>query len=139
METNKLKVCDTCPWLLKNQGKRHKAGWFTVKNLRRLWAGLRSGNATGMVCHASDPNNKDYGGDANIKPGHEAQCGGSVVLLIKNLNALEAKEPQPITPPLTRGGIAVCLNKILFGGGASVDTGKHSIDDFGVPWQKTKK
>lgn len=115
------RVCATCPWRTANQGKPHPAGWFRKSNLLRLWAGLRSGRAPGMICHSTDPKNVEYGGDANVKPGHESECGGALYLLIENMNAAGKGEPEPHQPPLTKRCKAQLLERHLFGGGLSVE------------------
>ena len=33
--SNLSKACVSCPWRLSNQGKPHRFGWFTRKNLGR--------------------------------------------------------------------------------------------------------
>lgn len=128
------RVCDTCPWRKANHAKEHPAGWYRISNLRRLWAGLRSGKAPGMICHSTDPANKEYGGNADIAPGHEAECGGALMLVIRNFQAVNAGQPQPIRPPFTRRGAAHWIERHLFGGGISVDC-KFPIEEIGVPWE----
>lgn len=46
-------ACLACPWRLSNQGRPTPGGWYTRRNLDRLWAGLRRG--TRMSCHPTDP------------------------------------------------------------------------------------
>lgn len=36
MTDNTPRICDTCPWRVKNHGKPHAAGWYKISNLRRL-------------------------------------------------------------------------------------------------------
>lgn len=132
-----LRICDTCPWRVVNHGKPHKAGWYRISNLKRLWAGLRSGRAPGMLCHSTDPKNTEYGGSAPIKPGHEAECGGAMFLLLRNINACGAGEPEPIQPPLTKRCKAQLLERHLFGGGLSVIP-PANVDDVGVPWKEER-
>jgi hypothetical protein len=79
------RVCATCPWRTANHGKPHPAKWYSIANLRRLWNGLRTAKAPGMICHSTDPKNVEYGGDAPVKPGHEMECGGALYLLIQNI------------------------------------------------------
>lgn len=135
-KTDTVRICDTCPWVRANQGKRHPAGWYRLSNLRRLWNGLRTGRAPGMICHSTDPENKEYGGCADIKPGHEAECGGAMALIARNLNALNAKQPQPVQPPLTRTGIAHWVERYIFGGGLPTIESKFNPEtEIGVPWQ----
>ncbi len=129
------RICDTCPWRVANHGKPHKAGWYKLSNLKRLWSGLRTGRAPGMICHSTDPANVEYGGEAKIKPGIENECAGALFLLIQNANAFSAGLPQPIQPPLTKRCMRSLLERHLFGGGLSVEP-PRSPDDVGVPWKR---
>jgi hypothetical protein len=133
-DTKTPRICDTCPWRVKNHGKPHPAGWYKLTNLKRLWAGLRSGRARGMICHSTDPKNIEYGGAAPVKPGHEAECGGALYLLIRNVNAASKGEPQPIQPPLARRCIRQLVERHLFHGGLAVIPPANETD-IGVPWQ----
>jgi hypothetical protein len=133
-----LKICETCPWLRKNHGRPPKEGWYkgwyTERNLRRLWTGLRTGAAPGMICHSTDPNNAEYGGPGKVKAGHLQECGGAVLLVALNLKAVEEGRPQPIQPPMTKGALAEWVWRILTRGGTiTVD---DRSDEVGVPWQK---
>jgi hypothetical protein len=134
-EAECVRVCDTCPWVLANQGKHHPAGWYKVSNLRRLWNGLRTGRAPGMVCHSSDPANKEYGGNADIKPGHEAECAGAMVLIARTLNALNAKKAQPFSPPMTKTGIARWVERYFFSGIPAIQSKFNPETEIGLPWQ----
>lgn len=133
---NPPRICDTCPWRVVNHGKRHAAGWYRLSNLKRLWAGLRSGRAPGMICHSTDPKNVEYGGVAPIKPGHESECGGALYLLIRNMNAVAEQRPQPIQPALARRAIAQLISRHLFNGGLTVVPPDNEAD-IDVPWRKT--
>ena len=46
--------CAQCPWLTANHGKRNGEGWYSKANRRRLWTGIRRGDAPGMSCHPTD-------------------------------------------------------------------------------------
>lgn len=50
-------ACAACPFRLENHGRRTGDGWYTKANRRRLWSGLRTGDAPGMTCHPTDPAN----------------------------------------------------------------------------------
>ena len=128
-----LRICETCPWLTRNHGRRHAAHWYTKANLRALWTGLRTGRAPGMICHASDPESRDYGGKGEIKPGHERECAGALTLMIVNINALSAGQPQPFLPPLMRCVIARMVERFLFGQIPSVEDRR---DEVSLPWTK---
>jgi hypothetical protein len=110
-----LRVCASCPFLIENHGKPHPAKWYSTGNLRRLWNGLRSGRAPGMVCHATDPDSKGYGGTAEIRPGRESQCAGAWLLILQNANAFSAGKPQPFQPPLARSVLAEIAWKLITG------------------------
>lgn len=76
--------CVHCPWRIENHGKPHPSGWYTKKNLRRLWAGMRAGER--MSCHPTDASNPVTEADqkAGYKPAPEdakmRECAGSVIL-----------------------------------------------------------
>ncbi len=132
-----LRVCETCPFLVKNHGKKHEAGWYTRTNIRRLWSGLRSGKAPGILCHSSDPQNEDYGGGGKVKPGHEHECAGALLLLAQNINALSAGSPEPFQPGLKRPAIAWFLERHLFSQGKWPDVEDRS-GEVGLPWRSVK-
>jgi len=112
------RACDACPWRKSNQGKRTSGGWYTKRNLRRLWAGLRTGEAPGMTCHPTDPDNPPS--DAGAQAPEDAQtkeCYGSVLLVVRELKVAEglhaehqertAQVYRKVRPKgLTRAGIA---------------------------------
>ena len=135
-----LKVCETCPWLTKNHGKKHPAGWYKLSNLKRLWNAMRKGNAPGIVCHSSDPDQAEYGGTAKIKPDVQKRaCAGAYIALAKHINELNgsasyaeyaARHALPITK---RGGLAI-LEKQFFGGGFPPVEDRSA--DVSLPWEK---
>lgn len=83
--------CKNCPWLTENHGKRHPDGWFSKANRTRLWNGIRSGEAPGMTCHPTDPNNEvsDKAKEKGYKEAPEhaetRECAGAVILIQKEL------------------------------------------------------
>lgn len=88
--------CSACPWRKSNHGKPtpHGAlqyGWYTKANRRRLWQGLRTGNAPGMTCHPTDARNPLLPG---AKPVPDTttprECAGALLLIIRELRLLEA-------------------------------------------------
>ena len=84
------KPCSNCPWRKSNQGKPHPHGWYSVKNLRRLWSGLRTSRAPGMTCHPTDPNNDVPEGCRAAPEGSEAkECAGALLLVQRELGMLE--------------------------------------------------
>lgn len=102
------KACAACPWRKSNQGKQHAHGWYSQANLDRLWRGLRTGEAPGMTCHPTDPDNL-------VPEGHRAppddsqkhECAGSLILVIRELRAIEA-DPKSYPrrfPFLSKSGV----------------------------------
>jgi len=82
-----LKICAGCPWLKANHGQPHPAKWYSLANLRRLWNGLRTGKAPGIICHATDPNSTDYGSTVKIKDSSEPKpCGGALLTVMRHVN-----------------------------------------------------
>lgn len=137
-----LRVCATCPWLTVNHGKKHPAAWYkqhdiegwnTKANLRRLWTGLRTGEAPGMVCHSSDSESLSYGGKEGIKPGHKHECTGSLLLMFGNVNAFGEGQPQPFQPPLTKPVIADLIWRKLVG---QLPVIEDRLADVSLPWNK---
>lgn len=111
--------CKTCPFLIENQDRKHASGWYKKSNLKRLWNGLRRGDAFGMICHSTDPNAIDYGGEKSIAAGHERECVGANTLIQVELNHLAAasslrdyrhRHPRG----LTRSGAIHWVERICF-------------------------
>ncbi len=138
--------CATCPWLTENHGKRHPAGWYRASNLRRLWNGLRSGRAPGMICHSTDPRNTDYGGSQPVSPGHERECIGATTLIQRELTILEQykdfrdyRQDRPMG--FTRTGLGVWIEKIIFSGahGKAVQIANPATCPVSLPKVPRKK
>lgn len=120
-------ACKACPWRLANQGKRHPDGWYTKRNLARLWAGLRRGG--NMSCHPTDPRNP-VSDQAQARGYHPApdhaevrECVGSLVLRQREVTLLDrdhkgdpARYRAARPRGLTRDGIASVIERLLFGG-----------------------
>jgi hypothetical protein len=120
-------ACLPCPWRQSNRGKRHPDGWYTKANLRRLWAGLRRGEA--MSCHPTDPGNpvSERAAAAGYRPAPAQaavrECVGAQVLVQRemhlaqhssSLRAYRAARPGG----LTKAGIAQTATRLIFGGTA---------------------
>lgn len=137
-----LKVCETCPWLKKNQGKKHKAGWYKLSNLKRLWNGLRTGKAPGMICHSTDPSSKEYGGSDKIKPDSKpTPCAGAILALGKHVNEMNASGDYNTyaarkTRPITKRGVMSLYEQQIFGGIPAVE---DRSDEIGFPWPDDKE
>lgn len=81
------KPCAQCPWRLENQGRPHESGFYTKKNLVRLWNQVRGGGNQ-QSCHLTDPSHPDHI-KAGAKPGAKVQeCPGSVILILRELRKM---------------------------------------------------
>ena len=71
--------CAVCPFRIANQGQKHKHGFYTKANLRRLWAGLRRGE--GMTCHMTDPRMAEFEGyERTASAQTTRECAGALIL-----------------------------------------------------------
>lgn len=119
--------CPQCPWRISNHGKRHPNGFFTKKNLTRLWKQLRRGGKP-QSCHLTDPSHPDHvtaGAPANATA---QECPGSVILILREIQRLAGDngEVSPLTVDaylrsrrrgLTRSGILYWIvQRIQFAG-----------------------
>lgn len=87
--------CAHCPWRKSNRGKRHPDGWYSKQNLRRLWAGLRSGDAPGMTCHPTDLRNPLPKGSKPVPDGTVArECAGALLLVTRELREVERLDKE---------------------------------------------
>lgn len=120
-------ACRACPWRLSNQGKPHPDGWYTKKNLMRLWAGLRRGER--MSCHPTDPENpvSEQAQARGYRPAPDhadtRECMGSLVLTQREVMLLDRehgadprRDRRARTRGLTRDGIASLIERVMFGG-----------------------
>ncbi len=81
------KTCEQCPWRISNQGRKHKRGFYTKRNLTRLWNQIRRGGRA-QSCHLTDPKHKDHI-EAGCADGAKAkECPGSVVIILRELQRL---------------------------------------------------
>lgn len=120
--------CRGCPWRTANHGKAHPDGWYSKANLRRLWAGLRTGDAPGMTCHPTDPDNPvsaqaDAEGYRPAPDGSETrECAGAIILqqreLMRYQEVVEAggsfadyKRGNP--GAMTKGALAAFLTRCV--------------------------
>lgn len=124
-----IRACSDCPWRKSNQGRRHPDGWFSQKNLQRLWAGLRSGAAPGMTCHPTHPKVEAPDGSVNfLEHGEKTQeCYGALLLVQRELRLIEKLDPKhkPHTfkayrrlrpRGLTTRGFMLWLERVVFAG-----------------------
>jgi hypothetical protein len=76
--------CSECPWRVSNRGRANQHGFYTARNLARLWSGLRRGQR--MTCHPTDPHMSDFAGyeDTAVRTvTHE--CAGAAILVQREL------------------------------------------------------
>jgi hypothetical protein len=98
--------CAQCPWRRSNQGRPHPHGWYTRKNLRRLWNGLRTGEAPGMSCHPTDTDNEVPAGGKTVPEGMaKRECAGALLLVQRELKLLET-DPKGYLKARGRRGLS---------------------------------
>lgn len=101
--------CRACPWLTANHRRPHPDGWYTDANRRRLWNGLRTGEAPGMTCHPTDPVNQPVGDNTRTR-----ECAGAWILLAREHEAVTAALDKGGFPAYTRGRkLAMNRNGVL--------------------------
>jgi hypothetical protein len=136
-------VCATCPWRIANHGKPHPAKWYAIKNLRRLWNGIRTGEAPGMICHSTDAESAEYG---STKPAPATatprECGGVILLVRREVNLLN-RTPKWADyrrargrDALTKSGLAYWVNRHIFGAMEGRPIPAVTVDDesaIGLP------
>jgi len=150
--------CSACPWRESNQGTPHPHGWYTQKNLVRLWSKLRRGES--MSCHPTDPRNEVPEG---CKPVPEDatthECTGALILQQREFMNLQdvcralpsdSREGiriyQGLNPKgLTRHGIGTILNRAIFGGAlregvpmSQPNLNEDGISAPGLTWEPRK-
>lgn len=85
------RACSACPWRLSNQGRPvDPHGFYTKANLKRLWDGLRTGEAPGMTCHPTDPRMAEWEGYEGTAARDETKvCTGHLLLLMREMRRFE--------------------------------------------------
>lgn len=142
--------CSVCPWRLSNQGQPHPHGFYTKRNLARLWKGLRTAEAPGMTCHPTDARMAEFEGyEATAAREAACECRGAIVLVVREVVRFQAichevedgllpgtdalREYRRRAPRgLTRGGLAEVVSRFLFGGtplARSIQADSEQIDD----------
>lgn len=82
------KPCAQCPWRTANQGTPHPHGFYAKKNLRRLWAGLRTGER--MTCHPTDSRMAEFEGyEHTAEREHLHECAGALILVQREMVRLQ--------------------------------------------------
>lgn len=94
----RLTPCAACPWRTANHLKKHKFGFYTKKNLTRLWRGLRTGNS--MSCHPTDPSHPDHLACGTSPDATVRECAGAVILVLREMGkvAAHAADKKTIGP-----------------------------------------
>ena len=148
------KPCAQCPWRLSNQEKKHKFGFFTAKNLRRLWKQVRGADPQGCMpqsCHLTDPSHPAHIA-VGAKPGAKAQeCPGSVILVLREIGKMADAEGvvrdyglkkylATRKGGLTKAGIRYWLvnrigakGHVVFGGGGPLPEVDQNDPEIGLP------
>ena len=128
-EGPKLSPCAACPWRTENHLKRHRFGFYTKKNLTRLWNQIRGGGAP-QSCHPTDTSHPDHVA-CGAKGDKPKECAGSVILVLREMKRMAdfAEDKKSIGPEeidqykavrkkgLNRGGMAYWLVSRLGLGG----------------------
>ncbi len=108
------KPCAACPWRISNHGRPHPDGWYDADNLARLWDGLRTGEAPGMTCHPTDPQNPAPTGRPDAKADDGAdfyECTGAHTVRQVEIRTLESSKnyadyvQRTQKPAMTREGL----------------------------------
>lgn len=96
--------------------------------MRRLWAGLRSGDAPGMTCHPTDPDNPPADDGSQAPEGTQTkECYGALLLIAREMKLAEGlcktlgdgavREYRKLRPKgLTRAGLASWVWRFAAGG-----------------------
>lgn len=141
--------CDTCPWRTENQGKPVPVGWFSKKNLARLWARLRRGES--MSCHKSVSDDMMCDNPKPAPKGTpEQECAGGAILQqrefmrLQDAITLEGKlghqcyqEKHP--NGLTKFGARVIIERHMFGGVPFMDRSKNlevNLNEPGIGYEQ---
>jgi hypothetical protein len=129
---------------------KHPGGWYTKKNLARLWAKLRHGES--MSCHPTDPRHIDGRPDEQApEPGKTTECAGALVLQQREMHRFQgacraaeaegkkdglkrysAQHPRG----LTRHGCARMYERAVFRGTnfAGVDMSLLNLNEDGIDY-----
>ena len=149
--------CKTCPFLRSNQGKRTAGGFYSRRNLQRMWARIRQGEL--LICHSTDPEAWVTGSPTcpkkgQIKPGNEQACRGALYMvkredktLLKSIDAGTgfsgyARAPEAAKPPMTPLGFLAIAETVMLAGsplGTRLKLYAPDMDaDVGLPWEPPK-
>lgn len=84
-------ACALCPWRISNQGTPHPHGFYDKANIKRLWDGIRRGDAPGMSCHPTDPRMAEFEGyEETAERTRTHECMGSWVMVAREMERFQA-------------------------------------------------
>lgn len=84
-------ACAACPWRITNQGQPHPHGFYDRANIKRLWDGIRKGDAPGMTCHPTDPSMAEFEGyEETAERERTHECMGSWVMITREVARFQA-------------------------------------------------
>lgn len=129
--------CAACPWRIANQGKPHPHGWYTKKNLQRLWAGMRRGEAS-MSCHPTDPDNLVPEGQRPVPDSAKTrECTGALILMQREIMRFQNEAAGDIgryrrlfPGGLMKAGLVAVVHRHLYGGVPMFGALKMSTPDL---------
>lgn len=81
-EGPQLTMCPQCPWLRSNHGKKTKYGFYTKRNLNRLWNEIRGGGG-GQSCHLTDSRHPDHIAAGAPTGAQMHECPGAIALVYR--------------------------------------------------------
>lgn len=122
------RACDQCPWRRENQGKKHRFGFYSKTNLKRLWGQIRKGGGV-QSCHLTDPSHPDHIAVGAKEGAAARECPGSVIVVLREVgkmadaNGVVTGEALPVyfkrrkKYGLTRAGVLYwCVSRMQLGG-----------------------
>lgn len=83
----KTTACAQCPWRKSNHGKKHRFGFYTKANLRRLWNQIRQGGGV-QSCHLTDPSHPDHVAVGTKLDAKAQECPGSVIVVLREVGKM---------------------------------------------------
>lgn len=79
--------CSVCPWRTANQGRRHRFGWYAMRNLKRLWNEIRNGGGC-QTCHPTDPSHPEHVACGAREGSTPRECAGSVIVVLQEMRKM---------------------------------------------------
>lgn len=81
------RACGQCPWRRENQRKKHKFGFYSMVNLKRLWGQIRKGGGV-QSCHLTDPSHPDHVAVGAKEGASARECPGSVIVVLREVGKM---------------------------------------------------